>query len=113
VEGKNYKFIGIYAKNRVDWAVVNLASMRNNTTIVPFFDSLGTDALVYVINQTEVTTMCIEGKNIDLLIKLKTEKSKSLENIVSFDEFPEEKKAKAKEAGLNLYHISEVVEIGK
>jgi hypothetical protein len=47
------------------------------------------------------------------LIKLKTEKSKSLENIVSFDEFPEEKKAKAKEAGLNLYHISEVVEIGK
>jgi long-chain acyl-CoA synthetase len=52
--------MGIFGKNREEWTVVDLACMRNSVTIVPFFDSLGADALVFVINQTELTTMCIE-----------------------------------------------------
>jgi long-subunit acyl-CoA synthetase (AMP-forming) len=42
--------MGIYAKNREEWAIVDLASVRNTVTIVPFFESLGQDALAFVIN---------------------------------------------------------------
>lgn len=69
-EGIDYKFMGIFGKNREEWVVIDLACMRNSVTIVPFFDSLGADALAFVINQTELTTMCIENANLDLLIKL-------------------------------------------
>jgi long-subunit acyl-CoA synthetase (AMP-forming) len=33
--------MGVYAKNREEWAITDLASMRNSVTIIPFFESLG------------------------------------------------------------------------
>ena len=77
--------MGIFAKNREEWAVVDLACMRSSVTIVPFFDSLGADALSFVINQTELITMCIEKSSFDLLIKVAS-RCKSLKNIVMFDQ---------------------------
>jgi long-subunit acyl-CoA synthetase (AMP-forming) len=49
-EGQDWNFLGVYAKNREEWAVVDLACMRSSITIVPFFDSLGPQALSFVIN---------------------------------------------------------------
>jgi long-chain acyl-CoA synthetase len=63
--------MGIFAKNREEWAVVDLACMRSAVTIVPFFDSLGPQALSFVINQTEISTMCAETNGIDSLLKLR------------------------------------------
>lgn len=59
-EGIAWKFMGIFGKNREEWTVVNLACMRDSVTIVPFFDSLGAEALGYVLNQTELTSICVE-----------------------------------------------------
>ena len=63
--------MGIFSKNREEWAVIDIACMSSSTTIVPFFDSLGPHALAYVIDQTQVTTMCIEIKSLDTFLKLK------------------------------------------
>jgi len=59
-EGILWNFIGIFSRNREEWAVVDLACLRSNITIVPFYDSLGKEALTHVINLTDLTTMCIE-----------------------------------------------------
>lgn len=87
--------MGIFGKNREEWVVIDLACMRNSVTIVPFFDSLGSDALAFVINQTELTTMCIENNQFDLLMKLSTGKCPSLKNVVLFEEPTEAQKEKA------------------
>lgn len=90
-EGKMWNFMGIFSKNREEWCVVNLASMRSDITIIPLFDSLGLDALAYVINQTELSTMCIEAKQFDNLVKVKVEKqTDSLKNLVVFDPVTDE-----------------------
>jgi long-subunit acyl-CoA synthetase (AMP-forming) len=70
-EGVTWNFLGIFSKNREEWAMVNLACMRSDITIVPFYDSLGKDALALVLNSTEVTTMCIEKSIFDTLVNLK------------------------------------------
>lgn len=49
-EGKDWHFMGIFAKNREEWAVADLACMRSAITIVPFFDSLGPSALEFILN---------------------------------------------------------------
>jgi long-chain acyl-CoA synthetase len=49
-EGRDWHFLGVYAKNREEWAVADLACMRSSITIIPFFDSLGPQALSFVIN---------------------------------------------------------------
>jgi len=60
-QGEKFQFLGIYSKNREEWATTQIACMMNNVTIIPFFDSLGPDALKFVINQTDLSTMFIEG----------------------------------------------------
>lgn len=86
--------MGIFAKNREEWAVADLACLRSSVTIVPFFDSLGPDALTYVINQTELTTICIDKTSLNLIIKMK-EKIPSLSNLILFDELTDEEKETA------------------
>lgn len=63
--------MGIFSKNREEWATVDLACMGSSVTIIPFFDSLGPSALIFVLNQTLVTTMCIEKASIGHLLKAK------------------------------------------
>ena len=81
--------MGIYAKNREEFAVVNLSSLRSDVTIVPFFDSLGLQALQYIIDQCELITMCVDLKGFTNLMKLRETGIKSLKNIVCFDELSE------------------------
>ncbi len=49
-EGRMWNFLGIFSKNREEWAIADIACMKSSTTIVPFYDSLGMDALSLVIN---------------------------------------------------------------
>ena len=49
-DGVDWKFLGIHSRNREEWAVMDLACLRSAITIVPFFDSLGKEALSFVIN---------------------------------------------------------------
>lgn len=101
--------MGIYAKNREEWAVTDLACLRSDITIVPFFESLGHEALSFVLNQTQVETMCIEKDKIDLLIKMKKEECKYLKNLVVFDTFPDSKRQEALENGITLYSYNEII----
>lgn len=49
-EGRNYRFLGIQAKNRAEWGLAHLANMHNNCTTVALYDTLGVEASIYVIN---------------------------------------------------------------
>ena len=89
-ENKKYKFLGILSKNREEWCIADLACLRSSVTIVPFYDSLGPESISYIINQTELTTMCIELKAFDSLVKLKPQ-CPTLETLICFDEIPEGK----------------------
>lgn len=89
-EGKSYNFLGIFAKNREEWAVTDLACVRSSCTIIPFFDSLGPSALSFVIKQTELQTMCVDATGFDNLLKVKLD-CPSFQTIVTFDDIPEEK----------------------
>lgn len=51
-DGHTYKFLGVISKNRVEWGITDLACLSSSVTIVPFFDSLGPDALAFILNQT-------------------------------------------------------------
>ena len=56
-EGKTWRFMGIQSKNRKEWNIVHIANMYLNTTTIALYDTLGVDALRFVINQTELTTI--------------------------------------------------------
>jgi len=114
VDGKNFRFLGIISKNREEWAVSALASLRSSVTIVPFYDSLGADVIAFVLNQTELSTFCLETKSYDTIVKLKRDgKIPHLKNLLSYDAVPEDKEKEAIDAGFKVYHFQQVVEAGK
>jgi long-subunit acyl-CoA synthetase (AMP-forming) len=49
-EGKDQRFIGIWSKNRAEWAITEIAAMRVKTSVVGFFDAMGEDAVDFIIN---------------------------------------------------------------
>ena len=104
-EGKDFRFVGIIAKNREEWAVTALASLRSSVTIVPFYDSLSPDVIAFVLNQTELTSLFLETKSFDTIVKLKREgKIRHLKHLVSYDPVAEEKVKEAAEVDL-VVHI--------
>jgi long-chain acyl-CoA synthetase len=88
--------------------------MRSSVTIVPFYESLGADVIAFVLNQTELTTICCENKSFDSIINLKKAgKIPKLKNVISFDKINEEKRDLAKTADLMSFDYEEVIDSGK
>lgn len=108
-----WNFLGIYSKNREEWAIADIACMKSSTTIVPFYDSLGMDALSLVINQTELITMCIEKSQIDNLLNVKQTKSPTLKNLIIFDEIEESEKEKGRAHGVTIYNFKDILKAGE
>ena len=71
-DGKKWNFVGIYAKNRPEWVLCDLASASLNGTTIAFYDTLGPQAIEFVINQTELTTICCAGASLSKIILLKS-----------------------------------------
>ena len=66
-EDTKYRFLGIQAKNRKEWNLLHLANMCVKATTVGLYDTLGEEAIRFVIDQTEMTTI---AASIDLIPKL-------------------------------------------
>ena len=48
-EGGAWRFMGIYAKNREEWTITDLAALRQSGTVIAFYDTLGPAAVEFVI----------------------------------------------------------------
>lgn len=91
-EDREFGFMGIYAKNREEWVVSDLACMFNDITSVPLYDTLGAGALEFIINQTKIKALCCTADKIKTLIKLKrNNKIEFLETLIVFDEWDHDK----------------------
>jgi long-chain acyl-CoA synthetase len=70
-DGRTFKFMGIYGINRWEWYVTNFANMMNSCTTVSFYDTLGPEAIEFVMEQTGLATISVQLKSVEGLIKLK------------------------------------------
>jgi len=102
-QGVDYRFIALYAKNREEWMQVDIACSLYGITSLPLYDTLGEEALKFVFDQTEVQTVFCAGDKVEKLLKgVETKRFASLKNIVAFDNFKEELKAKAQELNVRV-----------
>lgn len=103
----NFHFIGIFSKNREEWAISDWACMISSITSVPLYDTLGVDSIEYIINQTEMKTIICSADKIKSIIDLKAEgKIKHTTHIVYFDEIKIEDKNEAKANGITLIEFN-------
>ena len=103
-------FIGIMAKNRIEWMILDLANIMNRNTTVPFYDTYKTDVIQHILEKTNLETLFCAADVIEKLIQIKGTK---LKNIVSFDPFTEEIRRKCQDNDYKLFDLNYVMNFGE
>lgn len=62
-EGREWRFMGVWSKNRWEWLATHLADMHYNVTTVGFFDAMGSASVEYILKQTELSTFFVSGRS--------------------------------------------------
>jgi long-chain acyl-CoA synthetase len=82
-DGKDLKMMGLYSRNRPEWAIVNWAVMHFSGTVVTLYNTLGEDSLKYAFDHTEMTIVsCDEASFKKLLTFRKDGGIKSLKTVI-------------------------------
>ena len=110
--------IGLYSKNRYEWVVAEHGAFTQNLVTVPLYDTLGAEAVAFIIDQTGMTTVFCSIVELPKLISFKTDSAtassmKTLTNVVVFEVPTSELRTKATDAGLTLRSFDEVIAVGK
>jgi long-chain acyl-CoA synthetase len=83
----DFKFISIYAKNREEWILTDLACVHAGITSVTLYDTLGKDSIEYILDQTQIKTVVCEADKVKNIINLKKEgKIKTVTHVIYFDD---------------------------
>jgi len=75
--------VGIFAKNREEWMLLEYANFLYGNTMIPLYDTLGPDTIPYVLNQSGIETIFVSAPSV--LTLLKVGDLGKLKNIVTFD----------------------------
>ena len=75
----NYRFLGIYSRNKKEWLLSYLGAIKDSITIVTIYETLGLIAIEYILEQTQLISVVIEVKALKTIHKLASE-NKSIDH---------------------------------
>jgi len=96
-----FRFLGIQSKNRKEWGISHIGNFHSGTTTIALYDTLGIEAAKFVIDQTELTTVALQGDLAIKMIKMKQEeitnneserKMTRLTSLIVFDNIADDEK---------------------
>lgn len=60
LKGTNEQFLGIYARNMVEWVVAEKGSLFYSMVLVPMYNTLGDQAMRYIVDQVSMEVMVLD-----------------------------------------------------
>ncbi|KAM4838061.1 long-chain-fatty-acid--CoA ligase 5 [Urocitellus parryii] len=117
---KGYKpapdqFVGIFAQNRPEWVISELACYTYSMVAVPLYDTLGAEAIIYIVNKANIpTVICDTPEKASVLIG-NVEKGliPGLKMIILMDPFDDELKKRGEQCGVELLSLFDAENLGK
>ncbi|KAM3179292.1 hypothetical protein ACTXT7_000866 [Hymenolepis weldensis] len=109
-----FKCCGIYGKNRPEWLIAQYACFSYRLTIVPLFDTLGDEALLYICKQTELSVVvCDTAKKAIHLLSL-AEKIPYVKHVIIMNNGDDLTVLKAKAGdSIKIVTFNDILERGK
>uniref|UniRef100_UPI0037E75F2E long-chain-fatty-acid--CoA ligase 5 isoform X3 n=1 Tax=Semicossyphus pulcher TaxID=241346 RepID=UPI0037E75F2E len=97
------------------WIIGELACYTYSMVVVPLYDTLGPEALVFIINQAEISTVLCDNqtKAETLLQTHESEQTPVLKTIVIMDSFSSELVERGKKCGVDIVSMENVEALGK
>ncbi|KAF7654848.1 hypothetical protein LDENG_00064180 [Lucifuga dentata] len=108
-------FIGIFAQNRPEWIISELACYTYSMVAVPLYDTLGPEALVFIINQAEISTVVCDNQNKAEMLLQNREKGQTsvLQTIVIMDPFNSELVERGSKCGVEILSMEDMEALGE
>ena len=110
------KFLGIFAENRPEWIVSELAAVADSVCIVPVAiqnQFLSEERISKILNDTELETICVSRQTIGVILDLKSkDKLRKLNNIIIFDQPDEIHITLATQVGIELFPFHDLIAEG-
>uniref|UniRef100_A0A669DC07 Long-chain-fatty-acid--CoA ligase n=1 Tax=Oreochromis niloticus TaxID=8128 RepID=A0A669DC07_ORENI len=103
-------FVGIFAQNRPEWIIGELACYTYSMVVVPLYDTLGPEALVFIIDRAELSiVLCDNQKKAETLLQNR-EKGQTpvLKTIIIMDSFNSELVERGEKCGVNIVSLEEM-----
>lgn len=110
--------IGLLSVNRPEWVITDSAIQAYSLVNVALYDTLGPNALEFILNHAEISVTFCSGDRLPNLLKISA-KCPNLKYIVSFDDLKPDLPISgvlqgwAEERGIKIVSWSELIEMGK
>ncbi|KAK3195595.1 hypothetical protein Dsin_026905 [Dipteronia sinensis] len=103
---------GIYGSNCPEWVLAMEACNSQSITYVPLYDTLGPNAVEFIINHAEVSIAFVQENKIPAILSCLPRCSSYLKTIVSFSNISSTQKKEAEELGVSCFSWKEFLDLG-
>ncbi|XP_045140900.1 long-chain-fatty-acid--CoA ligase 6 isoform X1 [Echinops telfairi] len=109
------QFIGVFAQNRPEWIIAELACYTYSMVVVPLYDTLGPGAIHYIINTADISTVIVDKppKAVLLLEHVEKKEIPGLKLIIIMEPFEEALRERGQECGVLLKSMQAVEDCGQ
>nr|KAF6480706.1 hypothetical protein HJG59_010563 [Molossus molossus] len=109
------QFIGIFAQNRPEWIIAELACYTYSMVVVPLYDTLGPGAIRYIINTADISTVIVDKpQKAQLLLEhVERKETPGLKLIILMEPFEEALKDRGQECRVVIKSMQAVEDCGQ
>ncbi|XP_010896712.2 long-chain-fatty-acid--CoA ligase 1 [Esox lucius] len=108
------QFVGIFAQNRPEWTISDLACYTYSLVPVPLYDTLGNEAISFIIHKASLSTiLCDVPEKARLVLDCVSDREHNVRTIILMEPFDDDLVAKGKECGIDILSLSKVEAVGK
>uniref|UniRef100_A0A8C2X7U0 Long-chain-fatty-acid--CoA ligase n=1 Tax=Cyclopterus lumpus TaxID=8103 RepID=A0A8C2X7U0_CYCLU len=102
------KFIGIFSQNRPEWSISELACYTYSMVGVPLYDTLGTEAIGYIIHRAAISTViCDVPEKAKMILDCVDGKGRTVKTIVLMEPFDSELVTRGQEWGIDILSLKD------
>ncbi|CAJ1057954.1 long-chain-fatty-acid--CoA ligase 1-like isoform X2 [Xyrichtys novacula] len=107
-------FIGIFSQNRPEWTISELACYTYSLVSVPLYDTLGTEAITYIIDKAAIATIvCDVVDKVNLVLECVKDREHCVKTIVLMETPSEDLVSRGQQAGIHILSMQEMEALGK
>ncbi|KAM9856847.1 long-chain-fatty-acid--CoA ligase 1a isoform 1-T2 [Aulostomus maculatus] len=108
------KFIGIFSQNRPEWTISELACYTYSLVAVPLYDTLGTEAIGYIIDKASISTViCDVPEKARMILDGVSGMGRTVKTIVLMETFDSDLVTRGKECGIDIISLKDFEALGK
>ncbi|XP_077596523.1 long-chain-fatty-acid--CoA ligase 6 [Stigmatopora nigra] len=109
------QFIGVFAQNRPEWIIAELACYTYSMAVVPLYDTLGPDAIRFIIDTADISTVICDkaDKAVVLLANVEGGQTPPLRRIVLMDALDAALVERGRGCGVHVQAMGEVEALGR